>query len=83
MVTRGRKKMLEASVREVGHHGGESASNMVVDVVKTKKNTGTARRNRRAPSGDEQRETSGPCGAECGQADSCSGNAVTDRVEAN
>ncbi|KRX15370.1 hypothetical protein T07_14252, partial [Trichinella nelsoni] len=84
MVTRGRKKMLEASVREVGHHGEASTSTVVVDVVKTKKNTGkTARRNRRAPSGDEQRETSGPCGAECGQADSCSGNAVTDRSEAN
>ncbi|KRX15316.1 hypothetical protein T07_9436 [Trichinella nelsoni] len=82
MVTRGRKKMLEASVREVGHHGEASTSTVVVDVVVKKKNTGkTARRNRRAPSGDG--DASGPSGADCGQADSYSGNAVTDRSEAN
>ncbi|KRX73001.1 hypothetical protein T06_839, partial [Trichinella sp. T6] len=47
MVTRGRKKMMEASVREAVHHEEPSTS-----------------------------------GATCGQADSYSGNAVTDRAEA-
>ncbi|KRY26117.1 hypothetical protein T03_14384, partial [Trichinella britovi] len=84
MVTRGRKKMMEASVREAVHHEVASTSTVVVDVVKpTKKNTGkTARRTRRAPSGDVEYVTSGPSGATCGQADSYSGNAVTDRAEA-
>ncbi|KRX33425.1 hypothetical protein T06_5899, partial [Trichinella sp. T6] len=52
MVTRGRKKMMEALVREAVHHGMASTSTVVVDVVKpTKKSTGrTARRTRRAPS---------------------------------
>ncbi|KRY26764.1 hypothetical protein T01_8399 [Trichinella spiralis] len=51
MVTRGRKKLMEASVREAGHHGGESASTVDVAVVESKKITGkTARRTRRAPS---------------------------------
>ncbi|XP_003366357.1 conserved hypothetical protein, partial [Trichinella spiralis] len=80
MVTRGRKKLMEASVREAGHHGGESASTVDVDVVESKKITGkTARRNRRAPSGDGKRRES--CGAECGQA--VCGNAVADRSEAS
>ncbi|XP_003373755.1 reverse transcriptase family protein, partial [Trichinella spiralis] len=37
MVTRGRKKLMEASVREAGHHGGESASTVDVDVVESRK----------------------------------------------
>ncbi|KRX31548.1 hypothetical protein T06_14358, partial [Trichinella sp. T6] len=84
MVTRGRKKMMEALVREAVHHEEPSTNTVVVDVVKpTKKSTGrTARRTRRAPSGDGERLESGISGATCGQADSYSGNAVTDRAEA-
>ncbi|KRX82176.1 hypothetical protein T06_7836 [Trichinella sp. T6] len=84
MVTRGRKKLMEALVREAVHHEEASTSTVVVDVVKPKKkSTGrTARRTRRAPSGDEGKSASGLSGATCGQADSYSGNAVTDRAEA-
>ncbi|KRZ81536.1 hypothetical protein T08_13795, partial [Trichinella sp. T8] len=84
MVTRGRKKLMEALVREAVHHEEASTSGVDVDVVKpTKKITGrTAHYTRRAPSGDGERRSSGPSGATCGQADSYSGNAVTDRAEA-
>ncbi|KRX56208.1 hypothetical protein T06_9863 [Trichinella sp. T6] len=78
MVTRGRKKLMEALA---------STSTVVVDVVEknrnAQKNTVTkAQRRRRAPSGDGDNGANGPSGAMCGQADSYSGNAVTDRAEA-
>ncbi|KRZ55637.1 hypothetical protein T02_15905 [Trichinella nativa] len=87
MVTRGRKKLMEALVREAVHHEEASTSTVVVDVVEknrnAQKNTVTkAQRRRRAPSGDGDNGASGPSGAMCGQADSYSGNAVTDRAEA-
>ncbi|KRY02510.1 hypothetical protein T12_10176, partial [Trichinella patagoniensis] len=57
MVTRGRKKLMEASVREAAHHEKPSTSGVDADVVMpTKKSTGsTARRTRIAPSGDGRR----------------------------
>ncbi|KRZ81512.1 hypothetical protein T08_1372, partial [Trichinella sp. T8] len=77
------KEMMEALVREAVHHEEPSTSGLDVDVGKTKKAAGrTARRTRRAPSGDVERRESGPSGATCGQTDSYRGNAVTDRAEA-